>query len=98
MVQQEFEMSQREGGRYCGIYTSDGTMIAVIDFIPANFEGNPQHAFFSLLMIAAPYHQRGLGEQIVKWIEADIKIDGQVRTYSQWYKSIIQEPCDSGRR
>ena len=68
-------MSQGEGGRYCGVYTSDGTMIAVIDFIPANFEGNPQHAFFSLLMIAAPYRQRGLGEQIVKWIEGEIKKD-----------------------
>jgi ribosomal protein S18 acetylase RimI-like enzyme len=30
-------------------------------------------------MIAAPYRQRGLGEQIVKWIEAEIKKDGQVR-------------------
>jgi ribosomal protein S18 acetylase RimI-like enzyme len=79
-VQQDIEMSPREGSRYCGIYTSDGTMIGVVDFIPANFEGNPQHAFHSLLMIAAPYRQYGLGEQIVKWIEADIKIDGQVRT------------------
>ncbi len=41
MVQQDIEMSQQEGGRYDGIYTSDGTMIGVIDFIPANFEGNP---------------------------------------------------------
>jgi hypothetical protein len=31
-------------------------------------------------MIAAPYRQRSLGEQIVKWIEAEIKKDGQVRT------------------
>jgi len=31
-------------------------------------------------MIAAPYRQRGLGEQIVKWIEAEIKKDGQVTT------------------
>ena len=55
-------------------------MIGVVDFIPANFEGNSQHAFLSLLMIAAPYRQRGLGEQIVKWIEAEIKKDGQVTT------------------
>ena len=55
-------------------------MIGVVDFIPANFEGNSQHAFLSLAMIAAPYRQRGLGEQIVKWIEAEIKIDGQIRT------------------
>ncbi len=80
MVQQEFEMSQREGGRFYGIYTSEGTMIGVIDFNPANFEGNPQHAFLSLLMIAAPYRQYGLGKQIVKWIQAEIKKDGQVRT------------------
>jgi len=72
-------MSQQEGGRYDGIYTSDGTMIGVIDFIPANFEGNPQHAFLSLVMTAALYRPRGLGEQIVKWIEAEIKKDGQVR-------------------
>ncbi|MBE9475394.1 MAG: GNAT family N-acetyltransferase [Chloroflexi bacterium] len=31
-------------------------------------------------MIAAPYLKRGLGEQIVKWIEAAIKKDGQVTT------------------
>jgi GNAT superfamily N-acetyltransferase len=41
---------------------------------------NPQHAFLSLVMNAAPFRQRGLGEQIVKWIEAEIKKDGQVRT------------------
>ena len=69
-------MSQREGGRCCWIYTPDGTMIGVVDFIPANFEGNPQHAFLSLLMIAAPYRQRDLGEQIVQRIKAEIKKDG----------------------
>ncbi len=53
--------------------------MGVVGFIPANFEGNPQHAFLSLAMIAALYRQRGLGEQIVRWIEAEIK-NGQVRT------------------
>ncbi|MBE9475395.1 MAG: hypothetical protein IMY85_10935 [Chloroflexi bacterium] len=47
-MQHDIEMLQRGGGRYCGIYTSDGTMIGVVDFIPANFEGNPQHAFLAL--------------------------------------------------
>ena len=31
-------------------------------------------------MIAAPFRQRGHGEQIVKWIEVEIKKDGQVTT------------------
>ena len=50
-------------------------MIAVVDFIPANFEGNPQHAFLFLMMIAGPYRQRVLGERFVKRIEAEIKKD-----------------------
>jgi ribosomal protein S18 acetylase RimI-like enzyme len=51
-----------------------------VDYIPANFKGNPQHAFFSLLMIAVPYRQCGLGEQTVKWVEAEIKKANQVTT------------------
>jgi RimJ/RimL family protein N-acetyltransferase len=53
-------------------------MIGVVDFIPANFEGNVHHAFLSLVMTAAPFRQRGLGQQIVKWIGAEIKKDDQV--------------------
>jgi len=80
LVQQDFESSQREGGRYCGICSSDGPVIGVVDFIPEIFEGNPQNAFISLLMISAPYRQGDIGEQIIRWIEAKIKTDSQVTT------------------
>jgi hypothetical protein len=63
MAPQDIEMSQREGSRYCAIYTSDGTMIGVVDFIPANFEGNPQHAFHSLLMMQLPIASAASGSR-----------------------------------
>jgi hypothetical protein len=57
MVRKDIELSQQESGIFCGIFTMAGTMIGIVDYVPRNFEGNPQNAFLSLLMIAAPFRK-----------------------------------------
>jgi ribosomal protein S18 acetylase RimI-like enzyme len=48
-------------------------MVGIVDFVPGAFEGDPRHAFLSLLMIAAPYRGRGLGRAVVEWVEGEIR-------------------------
>jgi ribosomal protein S18 acetylase RimI-like enzyme len=78
MVLKDIEISQREGGVFCGIYTADGKIVGVVDYIPSNFEGNPQFAFLSLLMIAASFRKQGIGRAVVEAIENEIRKDAQV--------------------
>jgi ribosomal protein S18 acetylase RimI-like enzyme len=75
MVLKDIEISQDEGGVFCGIYTSDGKMIGVVDYVPSNFEGNPQIAFLSLLMIAESFRKQGVGRAIVEAVENEIRKD-----------------------
>jgi ribosomal protein S18 acetylase RimI-like enzyme len=78
MVLKDVEVSQREGGVFCGIFTTDGKMIGVVDYVPRNFEGKLHIAFFSLLMIAVSFRKQGIGKAIVQLIENEIKKDAQV--------------------
>jgi ribosomal protein S18 acetylase RimI-like enzyme len=78
MVIKDIEISQREGGIFCGVYTADGGMIGVVDFVPNNFEGNPHIAFISLLMIAPSFRKQRIGTMIVELIENEIRKDAQV--------------------
>lgn len=78
MVRKDIELSREEGGIYCGIYTQDGSMIGVLDYIPHGFAGNPQDAFLSLLMIAAPFRKRGIGKAVVEALEREIRKDKRV--------------------
>ena len=80
MVQKDIEISRGEGGVFCGIYTADGQMIGVVDYVPGSFEGNPQVAFLALLMIAASFRRQGIGEAVVEAVEQEISKDPQVRT------------------
>jgi ribosomal protein S18 acetylase RimI-like enzyme len=80
MVLQDIEISQKEGGIFCGIYTPDGEMTGVVDYVPNNYQGNPQAAFLSLLMIAAPFRNQGIGKAVVDAAENEIKKDAQVTT------------------
>jgi ribosomal protein S18 acetylase RimI-like enzyme len=77
MVLKDIEVSQSEGGLFCGIY-ADGKMIGVVDYVPAGFEGEPQHAYLSLLMIARPYRGQGIGTAIVDAVEVEIRKDTRV--------------------
>jgi ribosomal protein S18 acetylase RimI-like enzyme len=80
MVLKDIEISTREGGVFCGIYTADGEMIGVVDFIPGNFDGDPHIAFISLLMIAPSFRKQGVGTTIVELIENQIRKDARVKT------------------
>jgi ribosomal protein S18 acetylase RimI-like enzyme len=78
MVLKDIEISQGGGGLFCGIFTSAGEMIGVIDYVPANYEGDPSHAYLSLLMLAAPWRNMGIGRQVVDIIENEIMKDPRV--------------------
>jgi ribosomal protein S18 acetylase RimI-like enzyme len=72
--------SQKRRGTYYGIYTKERQMIGVVDYVLAGYEGNPAHAYLSLLMIASPYRSKGIGRQIVEMVEADIMKNPSVTT------------------
>jgi ribosomal protein S18 acetylase RimI-like enzyme len=78
MVQADLELSRRQGGIFCGVYDGQGIMVGVVDYVPRGFEGNPAHAFLSLLMIAAPYRNRRLGHAVIEWVEGEIRKDAGV--------------------
>ena len=80
MVLKDLEISQSEGGIFCGIYRVDGKMVGVVDYVPNNFEGSLQAAYLSLLMIAAPFRKQGIGQAILEAIEKEIKKDPRIRT------------------
>ena len=78
MIEKDMQISKEADGIFCGIFDGDQNMIGIVDFIPANFEGNPSHAFIELLMIAAPARRNGLGKEVVKSIEQEILREGQI--------------------
>jgi len=80
MVLKDIEISKNEGGIFCGIYTPGGKMTGVVDYVPNNYQGNPQTAFLSLLMIATPFRNQGIGKAVVDAVENEIKKDAQVTT------------------
>jgi len=73
MVLKDIEMSENEGGIFCGIYKADGEMIGVIDYVPNHYKGEPSQAFLELLMIAAPHRDQGVGKAVVEAVEAEIR-------------------------
>jgi ribosomal protein S18 acetylase RimI-like enzyme len=78
MVLKDIEISKSEGGIFCGIHTVDGKMIGIVDYVPNNYQGNPKAAFLSLLMIASPFRNQGVGKAVVDAIEDEIRKDAQV--------------------
>jgi ribosomal protein S18 acetylase RimI-like enzyme len=79
MVQADLDLSQSGGGIFCGIYLSPSDeMVGVADYIPCGFEGNRQHAFIELLMIAQPFRCKGLGYRVVDGLEVIIRKDPQI--------------------
>ena len=75
MVLQDLEISKNISGIFCGVHTPDGKMIGVIDYVPRNYKGNSRAAYLSLLMIASPHRNCGIGETVVDAIESEIKKD-----------------------
>jgi predicted HD superfamily hydrolase involved in NAD metabolism len=78
MVAQDLALSRAEGGTFCLVTDLDGRAIGVVDFVPSGADGRPEHAFLSLLMIAAPHRGRGLGREIVALVEQEIEHDPAV--------------------
>ena len=78
MVLKDLEISRDEGGIFCGIYTPEGKMIGVIDYVLCNFEGDPQAAYLSLLMVAGPFRDKGIGYTVVEAVEKEIRKNLQV--------------------
>jgi ribosomal protein S18 acetylase RimI-like enzyme len=78
MVLKDIEISKNEGGIFCGIHTPDGKMIGIIDYVPNNYQGNPHAAFLSLLMIASPYRNKGIGKAVVDAFESKVTKDARV--------------------
>jgi ribosomal protein S18 acetylase RimI-like enzyme len=75
MVLKDLEISKSINGIFCGIHTSNGKMIGVIDYVPRNYKDSPRAAYLSLLMIASSYRNCGIGEAVVDAIENEIKQD-----------------------
>ncbi|MGD9402170.1 MAG: GNAT family N-acetyltransferase [bacterium] len=72
MVAADIERSRKSGGVFCGIYSADGEMIGIIDYVPGHFDGDPEVAFIALLMIAASQRNKGIGTAVVEAIERKI--------------------------
>jgi ribosomal protein S18 acetylase RimI-like enzyme len=77
MVVKDMADMQHEGGLFRGIY-ADGKMVGVVSFIPGGFEGKPNTAFISLLMIAALYRKKGIGTEIVRRTEKEIMANSRI--------------------
>jgi len=80
MVLKDIEISQEEGGIFCGIFTPDGKMIGVVDYVSSHYRGDPQAAYLSLLMIATPFRRQGIGDSVLKAVEEKIQKDAQVKS------------------
>jgi ribosomal protein S18 acetylase RimI-like enzyme len=53
-------------------------MIGVVDYIPKNYQGNSRAAYLSLLMLAAPFRNQGIGKVILEAVENEVRKDAQV--------------------
>lgn len=78
MVQRDIELSQSQGGSFNGIFDAENTMIGVVDFVLKDFEGDPQAAYLSLLMIAKPYRSLGFGKAVAEAVENEIRKEPKV--------------------
>jgi ribosomal protein S18 acetylase RimI-like enzyme len=78
MVLKDLEISRKEGGIFCGIYRTDGTMIGVLDYVPDHYQGDPHAAYLSLLMIPASYRGKGIGKAIVRAVEEQIRKNNSI--------------------
>jgi ribosomal protein S18 acetylase RimI-like enzyme len=78
MVETDLATSRDNNGVFCGIYTPEGEMAGIVDYIPSGFEDQRNQAFLELLMIAAPWRSHGIGDAVVRQVEALICQDPQI--------------------
>jgi ribosomal protein S18 acetylase RimI-like enzyme len=77
MIAGDRALSRSEDGQYCGLFAEDGTLQGIFDFVRSGYDGDPGCAYIELLMIAAPYRGRGLGEEAVRWLEKELRDRGE---------------------
>lgn len=78
MVLADLRHSVEEHGRFCGIFHPADRLVGVVDYVPGMYQGDPQRAFLSLLMIGRPYRSRGLGAAVVAALAGESLKDSQV--------------------
>ncbi len=81
MVEADIRLSRQVGGIFCGIYHGPGgeqKMIGVLDLVPTSWEGKPDQAYIELLMIIPSFRSKGIGEQVVQWLEQKVNRDHKV--------------------
>jgi ribosomal protein S18 acetylase RimI-like enzyme len=81
MVLKDIELSNAEGGMFCGMYAADGTMIGVVDYVPSNYRGDPEAAFLELFMIESSFRNQGIGKAVFEAVENEIRKDPNVRIF-----------------
>jgi len=79
MVKADMDHSKEENGLFCGIFDHKENLIGIVDFVPNMFEGNPEQAFISLIMIAKPHRNKGLGRKVIEAVENKIREDRRVK-------------------
>jgi ribosomal protein S18 acetylase RimI-like enzyme len=80
MVRADLDLSRNEGCTYCLIRAAaSGEVLGIIDFSTGGFQGDPEVADLSLLMISAPHRRKRLGEAVVRAVEEQIRGDGRAR-------------------
>ena len=77
MVLRDIETSRQDSTVFSGIYATNENLIGVIDYTASDYHGFSSVAFISLLMIAAPYRNRGIGTRILNLVEGKIRIIGK---------------------
>lgn len=84
MVKADWEHSRAVGGVFCGIFDRaagllDTPMVGVVDFVPQGWQGDEATAFLELLMIGKYHRGKGLGAEVVKLVEEEIRKSGKVK-------------------
>ena len=69
MVLSDLDHSREAGGIFCSIIAPSGEIVGVVDFVPHGYQGQPDMADLSLLMIASHHRSKGLGEMVVRAVE-----------------------------
>jgi ribosomal protein S18 acetylase RimI-like enzyme len=75
MVLADIEHSRQNGGTYCGIWRHRSE-VGVLDF---NAKAGPRTAFLSLLMIAKPYRNQGIGTSVLEALVTHLRATYRAR-------------------
>jgi ribosomal protein S18 acetylase RimI-like enzyme len=78
MVLADLKTCRTEGGKFYGIYLRGGPIVGVLDFVRGNFRGQADTAYIALLMLRKTYRNRGIGSDVVRWIESETRKDPQI--------------------